>query len=605
MVRTRINKAYAFLLTLVMLLSLSVFFCYDRAYADFDGEWEYSISSGTATIIGYSGTSAEVSVPAKLGGVPVVSIMGMAQNNFRQRITSISIASGIKEIGANAFSGYTALTKISLPDTLQTIGANAFFGCSSLAAITLPNSVNTLGEGAFASCTSMLSANLSGQTKELPAKLFEGCAKLSTVTMPLYLTTIGDSAFSNCSMLKSLSVPDSVTDIGASAFSGCTSLAAINMPYSLSAIGNFAFQNCSSLTSVFLCNGTRSIGEEAFSGCTSLKEIYIAPTVNKIGSSALANCTKIEKIVFGGEYFNINSAFGVSVSGTVYYPSKYASSWESYSGSRKSSYNAPSSVSVSGKTKLTEGGSTNLKITVSPASGEFSDVYRLYSSNSAVISVNESGKITAKAPGSAEITAVTVSGVSKTVSVMASPAAPEGLKATTKSTSSIDLTWKAAKGATGYNIYRASSKNGKLKKIASVLDTSYTDKGLKKGTTYYYVVAAYVTANGSEVVSEYSSKVFAAAASPAPSSVTAKKSKSGTAVIKWAKSTGASGYEVWIAPKGGKFTKAATITDSSKLSYTKTGLSKGKTYNVKVRSYITVNNKKVYGPYSKTVTVKV
>ena len=57
-----------------MLLSLSVFFCYDRAYADFDGEWEYSISSGTATIIGYSGTSAEVSVPAKLGGVPVVSI---------------------------------------------------------------------------------------------------------------------------------------------------------------------------------------------------------------------------------------------------------------------------------------------------------------------------------------------------------------------------------------------------------------------------------------------------------------------------------------------------------------------------------------------------
>ena len=102
-----------------------------------------------------------------------------------------------------------------------------------------------------------------------------------------------------------------------------------------------------------------------------------------------------------------------------------------------------------------------------------------------------------------------------------------------------------------------------------------------------------------------SSDMSAAATSPAPSSVTAKKSKSGTAVIKWAKSTGASGYEVWIAPKGGKFTKTATITDSSKLSYTKTGLSSGKIYNVKVRSYVTVNNKKVYSPYSKTVTVKV
>ncbi len=605
MVKTRINKTVAFIMTFVMLLSFSVFFCFDRAYADFDGEWEYSISSGTATIIGYSGTNTEVSVPAKLGGVPVVSVMGLAQNNFRQRITSISLASGIKEIGANAFSGYTALTKVSLPDTLQTIGANAFFGCTSLAAITLPNSVNTLGEGAFASCTSMLSANLSGQTKELSAKLFEGCVKLSTVTLPLYLTTIGDSAFANCSMLKSLSVPDSVTSIGVSAFSGCTSLGTINMPYSLSAIGNFAFHKCTSLTTVFLCNGTKSIGEEAFSGCSSLKEIYIAPTVNKIGSNALANCNNVEKIVFGGDYVNINSALGVSVSGTVYYPSKYATSWESYSGSRKSAYSAPSSVSVTGKTKLTVGGSDNLKITVSPTSGEFSDIYNFYSSNNAVVSVNESGKITAKAPGSADITVTTVSGASKTVSVMVSPAAPEGVKAVTKSTSSIDLTWKAVNGATGYNIYRASTKNGKLKKVASVLDTSYTDKGLKKGTAYYYVVAAYVTANGSEVVSEYSSKVSAAATSPAPSSVTAKKSKSGTAVIKWAKSTGASGYEVWIAPKGGKFTKTATITDSSKLSYTKTGLSSGKTYNVKVRSYVTVNNKKVYSPYSKTVTVKV
>ncbi len=191
------------------------------------------------------------------------------------------------------------------------------------------------------------------------------------------------------------------------------------------------------------------------------------------------------------------------------------------------------------------------------------------------------------------------------VSEIESPDVPESLKATTKSTSSIDLTWNASDGATGYNIYRASTKSGELKKIDSVLDTSYTDKGLKKGTTYYYVVEAYTAANDSEAVSEYSSKVSASATSPAPSSVTAKKSKSGSAVIKWTKSSGASGYEVFIAPKGGKFSKAATITDSSKCSYTKTGLSKGKTYNVKVRSYVTVNNKKVYSPYTQTVTVKV
>ncbi|MDE6030525.1 MAG: leucine-rich repeat protein, partial [Oscillospiraceae bacterium] len=471
--------------------------------------------------------------------------------------------------------------------------------------VTLPNSVNNIGEGAFSGCISMLSANLSGQTKEIPAKLVEGCSKLSTVTMPIYLTSIGDFAFADCSMLKSLAIPDSVTTIGTSAFSGCTSLSTVNMPYSLSTIGNYAFHNCASLSSVFLCDGMKSIGEEAFSGCSSLREIYIARSVNKMGINVLANCNKMEKIVFGGEYFNIESALGIYVSGKVYYPSKFATSWESFNISNKTSYNAPSSVSVSGTTKLSVGDSSNLKITISPASGEFSDIYKIYSSNNNVATVNESGKVTAKAPGSSDITVVTVGGVSKTVTVTVSPAVPEGLKATTKSTSSIDLTWKAAKGATGYNIYRATSKNGKLKKVASVLDTSYTDKGLKKGTTYYYAVAAYVTASGSEVVSDNSAKVSAAATSPAPSSVTVKKSKAGTAVIKWSKATGASGYEVYIAPQGGKFTKVATITDPSKLSYTKTGLTKGKTYNVKVRSYITVNNKKVYSSYSATKSVKV
>ncbi|MDE7193565.1 MAG: leucine-rich repeat protein [Oscillospiraceae bacterium] len=605
MVRSRTTKTVSFLLTFVMLLSLSAVFCFNRAYADYDGEWEYTISSGTATIIGYSGTSAEVSVPAKLGGVSVVSVSGLSQNNFKQKITSISFASGIREIGANAFNGYTALTRVSLPDTLQTIGSNAFFGCTSLAAITLPNSTSKIGDGAFSGCTSMLSAGLSGQVRELPAKMFEGCSKLSTVTLPIYLTSIGASAFANCSMLKTLSIPDGVTSIGAGAFSGCTSLSTVNMPYSLSSIGDYAFQKCTSLDTVFLCSGIKTIGEDAFSGCSLLREVYIAPTINKIGSNAFGNCSSMEKIVFGGDYVNINNALGVAITGTVYYPAKFASNWESYTKSRKTSYSAPSAVTVSGTTKLNVGGSSNLKITVNPTSGEFSNVYKIYSSNNTVASVNESGKVTAKAPGAADITVVTVSGVSKTTTVTVSPAVPEGLKATTKSTSSIDLTWKAAKGATGYNIYRASTKTGKVKKVASVLDTSYTDKGLKKGTTYYYVVAAYVTANGSEVVSEYSSKVSAAATSPAPSSVTAKKSKSGTAVIKWSKSTGASGYEVYIALKGGTFTKAATITDPSKLSYTKTGLSAGKTYNVKVRSYITVSGKKVYSSYSKTVSVKV
>ena len=55
----------------------------------------------------------------------------------------------------------------------------------------------------------------------------------------------------------------------------------------------------------------------------------------------------------------------------------------------------------------------------------------------------------------------------------------------------------------------------------------------------------------------------------------------------------------------GKFTKAGTITKSSTVTFTKSGLKAGKTYYFKVRAYTTVGGKKVYSDYTKTVKVKV
>ena len=96
------------------------------------------------------------------------------------------------------------------------------------------------------------------------------------------------------------------------------------------------------------------------------------------------------------------------------------------------------------------------------------------------------------------------------------------------------------------------------------------------------------------------------AAAPAPAQVSAKKAKSGAAKITWSKSTGANGYEVYMAASAkGKFTKAGTISKSATVSFTKSGLKSGKTYFFKVRAYTTVGGKKVYSDYTKTVKVKV
>ena len=71
---------------------------------------------------------------------------------------------------------------------------------------------------------------------------------------------------------------------------------------------------------------------------------------------------------------------------------------------------------------------------------------------------------------------------------------------------SAKVSWKKVSNATGYKIYRATSKKVTYKNIKT--DTSgntlsYTSKGLSSGKTYYYKVRAYRTVNGEKVYSYY------------------------------------------------------------------------------------------------------
>ena len=69
----------------------------------------------------------------------------------------------------------------------------------------------------------------------------------------------------------------------------------------------------------------------------------------------------------------------------------------------------------------------------------------------------------------------------------------------------VTLTWKKVKGATGYQVYRATSKKGKYTCVKKNLKAvKYTDKKLKKGKTYYYKVRAYKKVNGKTIVGTYS-----------------------------------------------------------------------------------------------------
>ena len=208
------------------------------------------------------------------------------------------------------------------------------------------------------------------------------------------------------------------------------------------------------------------------------------------------------------------------------------------------------------------------------------------------------------------------------------------LKAASHSYNKVKLSWDAVSGAGGYEVYRATSKTGKFQKVSAIAaeKTSYINTGLTCGQTYYYKLRAYQVKNGKKVYSKYSE---IKSTYPKPSKVkgASVKFSDQTSVgfeINWAKTTGASGYQLQFKAGNGKwhtyvreyndFTKrwenyypdewkgnkyrynVKYITLGTK-AYWVTGYVED-SYSFRVRAYKTVNGKKVFGLYSDPVTIE-
>ncbi|MBQ0040485.1 MAG: fibronectin type III domain-containing protein [Clostridiales bacterium] len=66
------------------------------------------------------------------------------------------------------------------------------------------------------------------------------------------------------------------------------------------------------------------------------------------------------------------------------------------------------------------------------------------------------------------------------------------------------LTWKVSGPAKGYQVYRATSFNGKYKLVKTLSKKTFTNKSLKKGKTYFYKVRAYKNINGKKAYGAFS-----------------------------------------------------------------------------------------------------
>ena len=172
-----------------------------------------------------------------------------------------------------------------------------------------------------------------------------------------------------------------------------------------------------------------------------------------------------------------------------------------------------------------------------------------------------------------------------------------------QSTTAIKATWKAVPGATGYYVTLYNAKNKAIKTVDTT-KTTYTFSKLTAGTVYKIRVTAYKTIDGKKVLSSVYTLLTTATKPGTPTlKVTAGSKK---ATLSWNKQTGATGYVVYMATsKNGKYTKIATLKGNTKVSYIKTGLTKGKTYYFKVAAYETIGGKNIYGSFSSVKYAKI
>jgi len=159
---------------------------------------------------------------------------------------------------------------------------------------------------------------------------------------------------------------------------------------------------------------------------------------------------------------------------------------------------------------LIPGNGANLSPKIYPAYAADTTI-TFTSSDPKVASVDSKGKVTAKTPGKAVITAVANGdkSVKQTCKVTVNPKKVTKVTAVkVKKTGKAKLTWKKMNDVDGYIIYRSAKKKGTykvLKVINKASAASYTDKKSNKNTKYYYKIRAYKKSGGQRLEGAYSS----------------------------------------------------------------------------------------------------
>lgn len=453
----------------------------------------------------------------------------------------------VTSIGRAAFYYNKNVKEVTIPGTVKTIGISAFKTMESLEKVTIKNGVKTIKDGAFAECD-----------------------KLKSITLPNSVTTLGDDIFFECDLLEKIIVGNNITKIGhgivylTKYYGNKSNWSDDGVLY----LGNYAIDSddiyrIETGGKIIIRKGTVTVADNALSSfysTTKITSIVLPDSLKYIGSYAFSHKYYLKSVTFGKNIKSIG---------------EYAF----YDCPKLKKVSLPSSVEKIDKCAFG---------------------YLIKDNNAEKKMKNKEFAISGY-PGTAEKYA-SKNGFDYTYK---KPAATSKITAK-KTSATITLSWNKVSEADGYRIYQYNAKSKKYEKIKTTTAVSYKILNLKSATTYKFKIRSYYKLSDGTTVWGSLSDAISVTTKPSKVIVNGISAGNNSFTLNWETVAGASGYQiVYCVNKDFKTSKKITVSGKTSIKKTIKKLEDQKTYYVKVRAYKTVDGKKVYGDYSKVVSVKV
>lgn len=272
------------------------------------GELIYQVYRDHATLLSYSGTDEEITLPTRIEGAYVTEIAPYAFSDVYVTqsglpLRRITLPNRLKKIGTGAFQNCISLEDPTFPTSLDSIGSKAFYNCTALSEVKLPNAVRAIGSFAFAKCTALRQITLSTGAGSIGKGVFACCENLEEIVLKsssAYMVKDGALYTKNGKTLLavpakkrgSFEVGKNCKTIASDAFS-FSKLSEVIFPEGLETIENYAFYGATGLRVPQFPESLQSVGSYAFyAGWNSLnlsqvpkgvQEIHIGKNVSYIG----------------------------------------------------------------------------------------------------------------------------------------------------------------------------------------------------------------------------------------------------------------------------------------------------------------------------------